>query len=243
MGDDLRAALGLRPDELPPWIYRMRIFGYPPGYIEEAKQYSNELIMHNEPNSPIVQPTVAYDYDEFIKYPGFNSPLPHRAKDEFRRYDSPQYNSKFSLKNTFTQEVYPAAKKPTLTPRRIRKTSLEDLEAKKRELEKELHACQSEPEEGEDDEEEEEVEGQIRETSDPQKTLNIESKSYSIPALKEMKPNVSAFAKDITPYEQTFEVEPIREKNIMKAITEINKQYETKYRDEVDDMELSNDSD
>lgn len=251
VSDDLRLALGLKSDELPPWIYRMRVFGYPPGYIEEAKQYSNELIMHNEPSSPIVQPTVAYDYNEFVQYPGFNSPLPYKTKDEFRRYDSPQYNSKFSLKNTFPQDIYPAAKKPVLTPRRIRKTSLEDLEARKRQLEKELNEYESDPEEGEEkDRKEKKEKEEKRENQEDrtvvlehQKALNIESKSYSISALKINKPGISAFAKDITPYEQTFEVEPVRERNIMKVITEINKDYEEKYRDEMNDMEMSDESD
>lgn len=35
--DALREALGLKPHQLPIHIYRMRVLGYPPGWMEEAK--------------------------------------------------------------------------------------------------------------------------------------------------------------------------------------------------------------
>lgn len=37
ISDDLRRALGLRSRELPLYIYKMRLFGYPDGWLEEAK--------------------------------------------------------------------------------------------------------------------------------------------------------------------------------------------------------------
>jgi zinc finger CCHC domain-containing protein 8 len=38
VSDELRAALNLRPDQLPMHIYLMRLYGYPPGWMQEAKQ-------------------------------------------------------------------------------------------------------------------------------------------------------------------------------------------------------------
>lgn len=32
MTAELRSALGLQPEDPPPWLYKMRILGYPPGY-------------------------------------------------------------------------------------------------------------------------------------------------------------------------------------------------------------------
>lgn len=35
--DSLREALGLNSASVPMYIYRMRLYGYPPGWLEEAK--------------------------------------------------------------------------------------------------------------------------------------------------------------------------------------------------------------
>ena len=43
--DDLRAALGIKPNQLPPYIYQMRVFGYPPGHLENARQEMSGLAM------------------------------------------------------------------------------------------------------------------------------------------------------------------------------------------------------
>lgn len=37
ISEDLRNALGLRPRELPIHVYQMRLFGYPPGWLDDAK--------------------------------------------------------------------------------------------------------------------------------------------------------------------------------------------------------------
>jgi len=37
--------MGLRPDQAPPYIYRMRELGYPPGWVEEAKVSHSGLTM------------------------------------------------------------------------------------------------------------------------------------------------------------------------------------------------------
>ena len=45
ISDRLRKAMGLRPDQAPPYIYRMRELGYPPGWVEEAKVSHSGLTM------------------------------------------------------------------------------------------------------------------------------------------------------------------------------------------------------
>lgn len=45
LSKDLRIALGLRSKELPMHIYRMRMLGYPPGWLEHAKVSSSGLTM------------------------------------------------------------------------------------------------------------------------------------------------------------------------------------------------------
>jgi hypothetical protein len=41
--DSLREALGLRSYQLPPYIYRMRTMGYPPGHLADAKKEESGL--------------------------------------------------------------------------------------------------------------------------------------------------------------------------------------------------------
>jgi len=43
--DGLRAALGVKPNQLPPYVYQMRVFGYPPGHLENARQEMSGLAM------------------------------------------------------------------------------------------------------------------------------------------------------------------------------------------------------
>ena len=45
--DSLKEALGLKPNQLPPFIYIMREYGYPPGWLVEAKVKSNKLAVHD----------------------------------------------------------------------------------------------------------------------------------------------------------------------------------------------------
>lgn len=44
---NLREALGLRKRELPLYIYKMRLYGYPPGWLEEAKVTRSGLTLFN----------------------------------------------------------------------------------------------------------------------------------------------------------------------------------------------------
>lgn len=49
LSDNLRQALGLRSRELPLFIYKMRLYGYPQGWLEEAKiNHSGLSLFHSE---------------------------------------------------------------------------------------------------------------------------------------------------------------------------------------------------
>jgi len=43
--DNLRAALGIQSSQLPPYVYQMRVFGYPPGHLLNARQETSGLAM------------------------------------------------------------------------------------------------------------------------------------------------------------------------------------------------------
>ena len=47
LSDQLREALGCKPNQLPPFVYFMREYGYPEGWLIEAQVSSNKLSVHN----------------------------------------------------------------------------------------------------------------------------------------------------------------------------------------------------
>lgn len=47
ISENLRYALGLRPNQLPLFIYRMRVLGYPPGWLKEAEVHQADVKMYD----------------------------------------------------------------------------------------------------------------------------------------------------------------------------------------------------
>lgn len=78
ISDNLREALMIKKEDLPPYIYKMRVMGYPPGYL---KTKNSGLLMYGKGGK--VQDS--YDGEEGeiqpdafkreVRYPGFNAPL------------------------------------------------------------------------------------------------------------------------------------------------------------------------
>ncbi|XP_046737598.1 zinc finger CCHC domain-containing protein 8 homolog isoform X2 [Diprion similis] len=102
LSKNLRKALGLRDNELPRHIYSMRLLGYPPGWMEEARVQHSGLTLFNSEGNADLDPTdeegeiiVAGEKDEFdIKkiydFPGFNVIPPHGTRDEYKYYRTPR---------------------------------------------------------------------------------------------------------------------------------------------------------
>ncbi|XP_015191074.1 PREDICTED: zinc finger CCHC domain-containing protein 8 homolog [Polistes dominula] len=92
---DLRNALGLRDNELPLHIYRMRALGYPPGWLEEARLQHSGLSLFNSDGAPeldpdeepgeviILEDKVQYDVNKIVDFPGFNVSPPSGTRDEY----------------------------------------------------------------------------------------------------------------------------------------------------------------
>ena len=83
ISDNLKAAIGLRESSLPPWIYRMRKQGYPPGWLKEAEVNESGVAVKeegelNELNhielTSSKQILTGFDANKLIDFPGFNSP-------------------------------------------------------------------------------------------------------------------------------------------------------------------------
>ncbi|KAG7208869.1 hypothetical protein KM043_015053 [Ampulex compressa] len=101
MSKNLRKALGLKDNELPKHIYRMRTLGYPPGWLEEARLQHSGLSLFNSDGK--AENDVAdevgeiidegdkdrYDIKKIYDFPGFNVPSPIGTNDPYKQYWEP----------------------------------------------------------------------------------------------------------------------------------------------------------
>lgn len=88
----LEEALGISlKEQLPPYIYKMRLIGYPPGWLvpEDAglKMYAGDGLLMEEPGAEEgeIQPPALPILPPVINYPGFNAALPEGVPDEARK--------------------------------------------------------------------------------------------------------------------------------------------------------------
>ncbi|KYN07477.1 Zinc finger CCHC domain-containing protein 8 like protein [Cyphomyrmex costatus] len=101
----LRKALGLKDNQLPRHIYRMRLLGYPPGWLEEARLQHSGLSLfnsdgiaesdtHKEEGEIIInRDKDKYDIKKIYDFPGFNVPPSPGTADESHNYWVPQMQS------------------------------------------------------------------------------------------------------------------------------------------------------
>ncbi|PVD31346.1 hypothetical protein C0Q70_06758 [Pomacea canaliculata] len=142
ISDELREAMGLLPNQLPPYIYRMRLFGYPPGWLIEANRKASSLAMYDkdgretdlrgesledgevgEPSSDYGG-TDTYDIQKIIEYPGFTVPVPLGFVDDSVINGMPPIQQ-HQLKKTLMED--------TISKQHAaKKRSLEDEEAEKK---------------------------------------------------------------------------------------------------------------
>ena len=85
ISEKLQEALGIFKEDLPLYIYRMRVAGYPPGYLPNASKPS--LVLYDGDGNVddyIMEEEGDEGHDSlrrvFIEYPGFNTPLPEGMK-------------------------------------------------------------------------------------------------------------------------------------------------------------------
>ena len=81
ISDELREALGINEQDLPPYIYRMRHLGYPPGYLPKATKpslliYDGDGSINDYIEEQDEQKNEEHFRSSFIEYPGFNTPIP-----------------------------------------------------------------------------------------------------------------------------------------------------------------------
>ncbi|KAK9884650.1 hypothetical protein WA026_007493 [Henosepilachna vigintioctopunctata] len=97
ISENLRNALGLKKNEVPSYIYRMRVFGYPPGWLKQAKIAPSSLSMYIDGRKVKInnkEKKKGLDPDKIIEYPGFNAPMAKGFHDDFRKYKVYPYSEK-----------------------------------------------------------------------------------------------------------------------------------------------------
>ncbi|KAM6317750.1 zinc finger CCHC domain-containing protein 8 isoform 2-T2 [Podargus strigoides] len=92
---ELQDALGVTDKNLPPFIYRMRQLGYPPGWLKEAEMEHSGLSLYDgkddggtEDEGSRPSKRVTYDVSKLINYPGFNISTPSGIPDEWQIFGS-----------------------------------------------------------------------------------------------------------------------------------------------------------
>ncbi|NXW66164.1 ZCHC8 protein, partial [Eurystomus gularis] len=92
---ELQDALGVTDKSLPPFIYRMRQLGYPPGWLKEAEMEHSGLALYDgkedggtEDEGSCQPKRTTYDVSKLINYPGFNTSTPSGIPDEWQMFGS-----------------------------------------------------------------------------------------------------------------------------------------------------------
>ncbi|XP_055629060.1 zinc finger CCHC domain-containing protein 8 homolog [Toxorhynchites rutilus septentrionalis] len=98
---ELKKALGLGKRDLPLHIYRMRMFGYPPGWLEDAKITHSGLQLFDSNGDPVQESDesegeidsikMKYDVRKIISFPGFNAPMEKHIFDDAKFYGVPPW--------------------------------------------------------------------------------------------------------------------------------------------------------
>ncbi|NXJ81410.1 ZCHC8 protein, partial [Trogon melanurus] len=95
---ELQDALGVTDKSLPPFIYRMRQLGYPPGWLKEAEMEHSGLALYDGKGEAYGDGSgeegscqskrITYDVSKLINYPGFNISTPSGIPDEWEIFGS-----------------------------------------------------------------------------------------------------------------------------------------------------------
>ncbi|XP_074641624.1 zinc finger CCHC domain-containing protein 8-like [Tubulanus polymorphus] len=131
ISDDLRKALCLREDELPPYIYQMRVYGYPPGHLQAAEISHSSFTMFdkhgretNKEGEALEDGEVdsdrygdlAFDLNAIIEYPGFNTTVPDGFVDDSSRLSMPPlmpHQQKHMLREMMGESMFKTIDKPS----------------------------------------------------------------------------------------------------------------------------------
>lgn len=102
VSSELQKALGMNEDDLPPYIYHMRVLGYPPGHLHNAQIVDSGLSLFEEGELDGGGTTNGYipvDVNKIISFPGFNTPPLPGQVDKFRKFNVPPMDTQHCKEN------------------------------------------------------------------------------------------------------------------------------------------------
>lgn len=107
-----RHAMGFGRGELPFMFYRMRVLGYPPAWLEEAKVQSSGITLFNSDGSEVQAPeqedgeseSFKYDVNKIVEFPGFNVDPGGKFYDDFQHHNVPRLQQ-HQLKENFIKSL------------------------------------------------------------------------------------------------------------------------------------------
>ncbi|ALC41036.1 CG4622 [Drosophila busckii] len=107
-----RHAMGYGRNELPFMFYRMRVLGYPPAWLEEAKVQGSGIALFNADGTEVQKPDVEdgeedsfkFDINKIIEFPGFNMVPDSKFFDDYQHHNVPPL-LKEQLKDNFIKSL------------------------------------------------------------------------------------------------------------------------------------------
>ncbi|GFS27989.1 zinc finger CCHC domain-containing protein 8 [Elysia marginata] len=220
ISESLQEALGLKPDQLPQHIYKMRLYGYPPGWLADAKQVQSGVTIFDKHGRVALitgecledgeldedeeaESKTEYDVNKIIEYPGFTIPVPLGFQDEHATFKMPPIQQ-HQLKKTLMSQ---SSEKSTTRKRKRAKES-DDKDVKKMKTNDDVNgktendgeADPAEVEEGEVAVEKSAGESSASEQMNLSSSTISISRDFSTPIFTRQKsnlPDASKFGKDI----------------------------------------------
>ncbi|CAG9585157.1 unnamed protein product [Danaus chrysippus] len=140
---DLRHALGLKRYELPLHIYRMRLLGYPPGWLEDARISHSGITLFDSTGRATLGPDDEegelyepgskdkFDIKKILDFPGFNVAASSRYIEEAHLFGLPpmsEQDSKIAMLKILAPNAMKAYKRKKLSffPSALRNNSQDD---------------------------------------------------------------------------------------------------------------------
>ncbi|XP_017015327.2 zinc finger CCHC domain-containing protein 8 homolog [Drosophila takahashii] len=102
-----RHAMGFNRGQLPFMFYRLRVMGYPPAWLEEAKVQSSGIALFNADGTEVTKSddedgesdTFKYDINKIVEYPGFNVQPTGKFFDDYKHHNVPPFQESHSKAN------------------------------------------------------------------------------------------------------------------------------------------------
>lgn len=134
LSDELKVALGLSGNQIPLHVYKMRLYGYPPGWLEDAKVQHSGLQLFTGNDSKVRderEKAFKFDVQKIHEFPGFNVPPEGQFVDKFRLLNvppmMPEHSKDYFIKALGAQ-VINGYKKRKLNDRNVDSTVCDEVE-------------------------------------------------------------------------------------------------------------------